>query len=341
MAIYKILENDLAPLTVTTFAKESVKERDDLQRLLKKQVDIISPDTLVISEEFGEWSGSKRRIDLLGIDKNANIVVIELKRTEDGGHMELQAIRYAAMVSALTFDQAEKIFAKYLADNSIEADARSTLADFLGWGVDDVNEDDFAQEVKVVLASAEFSKEVTTSVIWLNNQGLDIRCVRLKPYNDGSDLLLDVQQVIPLPEAEEYQIQVRDKQRKEKQSRANSKDRSLYTLSYDGKVEFEGFKKADIAINTVKTLEKHNLIDDEVFQFLREDRTGSFDLLKVRKDMTETELKYSKYRFKGEPELIYNSIGYYVVRNWGIVNTPKFIEKIANRFVAIKYSVKD
>jgi len=29
-----------------------------------------------------------------------------LKRTEDGGHLELQAIRYAAMVSTMTFDQA-------------------------------------------------------------------------------------------------------------------------------------------------------------------------------------------------------------------------------------------
>ena len=266
--------------------------------------------------------------------------MIELKRTEDGGHMELQAIRYAAMVSALTFDQAEKIFAKYLADNSIEADARSRLTDFLGWDVDDVNEDDFAQEVKMVLASAEFSKEVTTSVIWLNNQGLDIRCVRLKPYNDGNDLLLDVQQVIPLPEAEEYQIQVRDKQRKEKQARANSKDRSLYTLSYNGEVEFEGFKKADIALNTVKTLEKHNLVDDKTFQFLREDRTANFDLLKVQEDMTETEIKYSKYRYKGEPELMYNSIGYYVVRNWGIVNTPKFIEKMTGKFVGLEYSVE-
>ena len=78
MAIYKILEDDLAPLTATTFAKESVKERDDLQRLLKKQVDIISPDTLVISEEFGEWTGSKRRIDLLGIDKTVSYTHLTL-----------------------------------------------------------------------------------------------------------------------------------------------------------------------------------------------------------------------------------------------------------------------
>ena len=32
--------------------------------------------------------------------------MIELKRTDDGGHMDLQAIRYAAMVSSMTFAQA-------------------------------------------------------------------------------------------------------------------------------------------------------------------------------------------------------------------------------------------
>ena len=46
----------------------------------------IAPETLVISEEFGEWEDSRRRIDLLGLDKDARLVVIELKRTEDGGH---------------------------------------------------------------------------------------------------------------------------------------------------------------------------------------------------------------------------------------------------------------
>lgn len=30
-------------------------------------------------------------------------MVVELKRTDDGGHMELQAIRYAAMVSSMVF----------------------------------------------------------------------------------------------------------------------------------------------------------------------------------------------------------------------------------------------
>jgi len=335
MAIYKILNDELLPLSATSFVKEAIKERDDLQRLIKKKVDVISPATLVISEEFSEWDGSNRRIDLLGLDKDANIVVIELKRTEDGGFMDLQAIRYASMVSALTFDRAEKIFQKYLDENAIEAEAKDELLEFLGW--DEVDEEQFAQEARIVLASAEFSKELTTSVIWLNTQGLDIRCIRLKPYSDGDNLLLDVQQVIPLPEAEEYQVKIRDKQRKEKIFRSQTKDRSLFSISYNDEIEAEGFKKSDIGLNTVLTLEKYGLINDGIFNFLREDKSCGFFLLKTKEEMTDTEMKYGKYRYKNEPEITYKGTGYYVARNWGVSNVPQFIEKMSNKFEGLTY----
>jgi hypothetical protein len=67
---------------------------------------VLGDDLYVQTEEFGEWEDSRRRIDLLAIDQQANLVVIELKRTTDGGHMELQAIRYASMISAMTFERA-------------------------------------------------------------------------------------------------------------------------------------------------------------------------------------------------------------------------------------------
>lgn len=105
MAIYEISENGFNRLIETSFNAEKIYERRDLQRLLKNNIEVLSPDLLVIAEEFGDWSDSSRRIDLLCLDKEGCLVVVEIKRTEDGGHMELQAIRYAAMISAMTFSQ--------------------------------------------------------------------------------------------------------------------------------------------------------------------------------------------------------------------------------------------
>ena len=87
--IYEVGNDSLRQLDATSFGSAGLTERRDLQRLLRDQIEVVADDVLVIAEEFGEWTESRRRIDLLGVDKDANLVIIELKRTDDGGHMEL------------------------------------------------------------------------------------------------------------------------------------------------------------------------------------------------------------------------------------------------------------
>src|SRR5690349_10598691 len=127
MPIFEMTHDRLVELQPTAFASQGLRERADLQRLLRDQIEIVAPDVLVVSEEFGGWEDSKRRIDLLGLDRDANLVVIELKRTEDGGHMELQAIRYAAMVSKMTFDKVAEVFQEHLQATGRGGSARELL----------------------------------------------------------------------------------------------------------------------------------------------------------------------------------------------------------------------
>ena len=209
MALYEITANGLKTIPLSTFQEKQIKERDNLQRLLKKDIGVLSSDLLVVAEEFGDWEDSTRRIDLLAIDTNADLVVIELKRTTDGGHMDLQAVRYAAMVSAMTFAQACNAYDRFLKDNGQDASAEENLLEFLGWNEPD--EEKFGKDVRIILASADFSKEITTAVIWLNERGLDIRCFRMLPHDMDGRTILDIQQIIPLPEAESFQVKVREK----------------------------------------------------------------------------------------------------------------------------------
>ena len=221
MAIFKLTKDALVPLTETQLSAENILERQDLQRLLRSQIQALDADLMVISEEFDQWVESSRRIDLLCIDRDADLVIVELKRSADGGYMELQAIRYAAMISKMKFSDAVEAYKRYLARiGRDDAGAEQSVLSFLGWSEPD--DDRFAQGVQIVLAAADFSKELTTSVLWLNEQGLDIRCVRLKPYRDADgSILIDVQQIIPLPEAAEYQTQIREKEQAAKGDRAH------------------------------------------------------------------------------------------------------------------------
>ena len=226
MPLYTFKDKKITEVQNTQFGIEGIQERTDLQAALRDKITVISPDTLVIAEEFSEWTEGARRIDLLGIDKQANLVVIELKRDDTGAHMELQALRYAAMVSTLTFKRAVEIHQQYLEKRCIGKNAEEEILNFLGWS--DALEEQFPKDVRIVLASANFSRELTTTVMWLNDRDLDIRCVRLQPYRLGEELLLDIEQIIPLPEAEEYQVKVREQASAQRAAASFSKDKTQY-----------------------------------------------------------------------------------------------------------------
>ena len=327
MAIYELTSDEIRPIEETRFSAAGINERADLQRLLREQVEVISPGTLVIAEEFGEWEDSRRRIDLLGLDKEANLVVIELKRTEDGGHMELQAIRYAAMVSAMTFATAVEVYRSHLGKLGRDDDPEARILEHLEW--DEPNEDEFAQDVRIVLASAEFSKELTTAVMWLNDRDLSIRCVRLKPYRDGRRVLLDVQQVIPLPEAEDYRVQLKEKQRQERKARASGADLVKYDLSIDGETR-PGMAKGDAIFAIVRRLCSQGVKPERIMEIIPwktnslfrfvEGAVASEDFVRLAVEKSRAEgqkFDFRHYRVAEDELIVSDNRTYAFTKIWG------------------------
>jgi hypothetical protein len=266
MPIFEITHNAILKVSETSFRAQGIREREDLQRLLREQIDMIGEDVLIIAEEFGDWEDSERRVDLLGVDRDANLVVIELKRTEDGGHMELQALRYAAMVSTMTFDKAVEAYTNYLKKIGSDSDARSSLLEYLGW--DEPKEEFFNQDIRIVLVSAEFSKELTTAVLWLIDREIDISGIRIKPYSHNGSLLVDVQPIIPLPEAKDIVVQWREKSRKERIARGeSSKDLTKFDVTINGVTEPRLAKRQAI-LRVVKHLASSGIAPEQMGQLL-------------------------------------------------------------------------
>ena len=219
MAIYKIEGNSkkLVKVDTTSLGEEDVWERE-LQGMLRDQPEVLEDGLLIISEEFGNWQDSKRRIDLLGLDDEGRLVVIELKRGYTGEHMDLQALRYAAMVANMTYEQAVDTYQAYLNKRAnLEGgdepgDAQNLLRERLP--SNEQGEPVIDTEIpRIILASEDFGKELTTCVMWLNdswlrNAGQEIKCVRLQPHRNGDEVLIETSVAIPLPEASDYQTQL-------------------------------------------------------------------------------------------------------------------------------------
>ena len=234
--LYEVTEDGLASHAAATFSALGMYERADLQRLLRDDIAALDPDLLVIAEEFGQWEDARRRIDLLALDRDGRLVVIELKRTDDGGHMELQAIRYAAMVSSMGLEEVVATYAAHCARNrpAEDVDARAEVLAHLG-ATELADEAAIATDVRIMLVSADFGREITSTVLWLNRfEGMDIRCVRLIPYEIGGRVLLDVQQVIPLPEAADYQVRLRRKDTARARATSDGRDRTRFHVVVDG-----------------------------------------------------------------------------------------------------------
>jgi hypothetical protein len=218
--------------------EQSFKERDGLQRLLKNDISVIvdkdnGDDLFILKDEFEPWEDTHCRIDLLALDQDGNFVVIELKRSEDGGHMDLQALRYAAMISTMTFQQAVAAHAKFLGKSKTTEDAKAAILKFLGWTEPS---EDFGKSVRIILVSPDFSKALTTTVLWLNNNvRLDISCIRIRPYNLQQRTLLEVDQIIPLREAQEYTVRFKEKQEENQHVAESNADHTRFDLIVDGK----------------------------------------------------------------------------------------------------------
>ena len=348
MPIYRIENDNITPLERTTFTEQGLRERSNLQGLLKTHIDVIAPDTLVVAEEFGEWEDSRRRIDLLGVDKGANLVVIELKRTEDGGHMDLQAIRYAAMISTLTFDKLVTIYEQYLSDNGMELDAAEKLLEFLDWSEPD--EEQFGQEVRIVLASLEFSKELTTSVMWLNDFGLDIRCVRMHPYVSGGQIFLDVQTIIPIPEVADYQVRIREKKQKEREAREDTRNWAKYDMTITGQ-RYPAQKKRWMMFRLISGVLANGGTPEQVMETIPWRRNSLFEVFEGRLSADEvydelmkadtggTKPRAKRY-FYDEDEIFHVDNKTYVLSNqWGR-RTPEAADLLAKAFPQLEIEIK-
>lgn len=249
--MYKVdIENKkLIELSPARFSTLKLKERYDIEEWIENTPKILEEELLIISKELPLSSGI--RLDLLAIDKKANLVVIELKRDDSGTDVEWQAIKYVSYCSNFLKEDIFKYFAEYL--QSDEDDAQLKIEEFIDEELDKLNE-----KQRIILVSKEFHSDVISAVLWLRDYEVDIECVRLKPYLDQDDqLFITPDLIIPLPEAKNY---IQKKETKQKEARRSV--RSSFSL------EKSDLPDDELEERLIDTLQRESDLTPRVTAFL-------------------------------------------------------------------------
>ena len=210
------VENRIHRLEEKRFSDLGLRERENLQEWLAATPDALGEELLIIQKEFDGFADTRERLDLLALDKSGKLVIIENKLDDTGRDVVWQAVKYAAYCSNLTKTQIVDIFQQYLDRWSRNGDAENTICEFL--------DEDSMEEVvlnggsdqRLMFIAANFRKEVTAAVLWLLGHGIRAQCFRVVPHVLGEQLFIDLQQIIPTPEAADYMIGMASKDAEEK-----------------------------------------------------------------------------------------------------------------------------
>ena len=220
--------NKIDKIESKTFHELGFKEREHLQEWIAKNPSCLGDEELlIIQKEFDGFNDTNERLDLLALDKFGALVIIENKLDDTGKDVNWQALKYVSYCSTLSVPQIVDIYQAYLDKQGKGEKAKEKLVEFF----DDKPFDELSlneRDQRMILVAGNFRKEVTSTAMWMLNHGITVQCFKATPYKYGDELLLDIEQIIPVKEAEDYLIKMADKAKEAESAKESS--RSILAL---------------------------------------------------------------------------------------------------------------
>lgn len=219
---------------LTTMGAAGLLERSHLQEWVLAHPQILGDDVLVVTSEFGRWVGvdkkvARDRLDVLGLDSTGHLVVAELKRGTAPDTVEMQALKYAALARRFTPDKLADAHADFLTCRGTPTsseDALRLLEAHAG-----PLDPELLRSPKIVIAAEGYGKVLTSTVLYLIEQGLDLRLLRIRLWTLDDKLVVTVSQELPLPDAEDYLLTPEGAERRDLRQRRDGQRREHACIS--------------------------------------------------------------------------------------------------------------
>lgn len=131
-------------------------------------------------------------IDLLGVDRQGDLVIIELKRDKTPRETIAQALEYASFIEGLDYDGLEGICRSYLKDETLNLTRMHR--DHFNLESDDAIT--FNRDQRMVIVGQRISPEIKQSALFLGSKGVRVTCVEFTYFQTKDDDRLMSQETV-------------------------------------------------------------------------------------------------------------------------------------------------
>jgi len=160
---------------------EKIKQEADLEVLLENNPEYFFEGSKVLIIGRQVTTNLNTFVDLLGIDKAGNTVVIELKRGKTSRETIAQLLEYASFVESLDYSQLNDIYQDYSGEESSLEDYHQQY-----FQSDSDEKVSFNKSTRLIIVAQEISKEIRQTALFLRKKGVYIYCMEFKYFETKS-----------------------------------------------------------------------------------------------------------------------------------------------------------
>ncbi len=181
-----------------------VDKEKRLHDWLEDDISFISDDLLVIGREVVTQYGKK--IDLLCIDKNGDLVVIELKRGNAPRDVIAQVLEYASWIDGLSADEVVEIANEYLMKKQ-GINLEKAFYNKFGKPLPEV----INESHKILIVASELDDQIERVISYLSRHGININAITFAFFQDDNSEY--IARTVLIPESIKQEERLSNKRR--------------------------------------------------------------------------------------------------------------------------------
>jgi alkylated DNA nucleotide flippase Atl1 len=225
--LYMVEGATATPADRVSLTEAGLLERQHLQEWVIAHPEILGEDVLIVTFEFDRWitgagAPTWERLDVLALDQTGRLIVAELKRGVAPDAVMVQALNYAAMARGFSLDLLVEAYAARAGGGQSSNEVQQELRE---WAP--TLSDETLAPPRIVLVAEDFGPVLRNTAMFLIEQGLDLRLVRVQLYRmPHGTLALTASQLLPVPDTEEFMVRPRSAASTQRAARAAAARRS-------------------------------------------------------------------------------------------------------------------